>query len=193
MLSRNRLKEVYILQIPDNLNIFQLNSFLIIKNKEKSYELQVKLVSFLHLNFLHKEKILEVSITESEKTSKYAQSMLITYSSKLKHQLKGVSELYHGVINIKGVGYSVNITKKGNAYNLFFRFGFKDTYNYLMPTDIIINNPDTAKSFISISSYSIERLKQIQRDIQLLRYPKAFKLQGIYLNNNFPKVKKYTK
>lgn len=191
MLSRNRLKEKYILNIPFNVSLIKQNGFLLIKNKEKPYELKVKLINFLNFDIL--ENTLELSITENEKKFKHAQSMLITYSSKLSHQLNGVSNLYHGIINIKGVGYSVNITKKGNFYNLFFRFGFKDIYNYLMPSDIIINNPDTAKSFISISSYSLERLKQIQREIQLLRYPKAFKLQGIYLNNTFPKVKKYVK
>ena len=191
MLSRNRLKEKNILNIPSNISLIEKNGFLEIKNKEKAYELKVKLLNFLSLNIL--TNTIEVSIIENEKKIKHAQIMLITFSSKLRHQLKGVSELYNGVINLKGVSYSVNITKKENRYNLFFRFGFKDTYNYLMPEEIIINNLETAKSFISISTHSLERLKQVQRDIQQLRYPKAFKLQGIYLDNKFPKVKKYVK
>jgi len=68
-----------------------------------------------------------------------SKALFKTITTKLVHQLKGVSELYRGVINIQGLGYSVAVTKlKNNKYNLFFRFGFKDKFNYIMPDKILI-------------------------------------------------------
>jgi ribosomal protein L6P/L9E len=136
---------------------------------------------------------IKIYIISKYQEYKYAQIILITFTSKLRHQIKGLSEFYTGIINIKGLGYSVNVTVKKNKYNLFFRFGFKDTYNYIMPSTINIENAETAKIHLIISTYSLELLKEVQRNIQRFRYPKAYKLQGIYLNNIFPKVKKYIK
>jgi ribosomal protein L6P/L9E len=185
-----RLKK-YIIEIPTNIQIIEKQKFLELKNIEKSYFLKIKLIKFLQINYT-KNKII-INLIDIYKNFKFAQILLITFSSKLKHQIKGISELYKGVINLKGLGYSVHVTKQLNKYHLFFRFGFKDTYKYIMPEYINIENFETAKIHLNISTYSIELLKQVQRNIQRFRIPKAYKLQGIYLDYKYPKVKKFVK
>lgn len=191
LISKNRQIKFFEINIPQNINLKEENCELRIKNEEKDYELKVKLFTFLKIEFLLNK--IKIYILPQYKKFKYAQIILITFTSKLRHQIKGVSEFYTGIINIKGLGYSVNVSIKKNKYHLFFRFGFKDTYNYIMPSSIKIENAETAKIHLIISTYSLELLKQVQRNIQRFRLPKAYKLQGIYLDNNFPKVKKYVK
>ena len=153
--------------------------------------MKLLLFSFFVINI--SENIIKISVIPEQKFVKHAQMMLITFCAKMKHQIKGVSELYKGIINIKGLGYSVHVTKKNDKFNLFFRFGFKDTYNYIMPDFINIENWETAKIHLILSTYSLELLNQVKRNIQRLRMPKVYKLQGIYLDNKFPKLKKYVK
>jgi ribosomal protein L6P/L9E len=62
-----------------------------------------------------------------------------------------------------------------------------------MPTTVRIDNADSAKTRILLSCKSMELLKKVQIQIRNLRKPSAFKLQGIYLDDIFPKVKKFVK
>lgn len=179
--------------IQNNLNLKFENNILLIQNKEDTQkQIQVILPSFFDYAFF--ENTLKININSLYIKYQMSKAVFNTVTTKLVHQLKGVSELYRGVINIQGLGYSVAVTKlKNSKYNLFFRFGFKDKFNYIMPTNIVIENPDTAKTKLFINTFSLELLKQTQLNIQRFRYPKAYKLQGIYLNDTFPKVKKFVK
>lgn len=148
-------------------------SFVILKDKPYTYEFFIK-DSFLKF---------------------YASKMMLyTFVSKFKIEIQGISENYKGTINIQGLGYSVAVTELSDGkYSLFFRFGFKDKFTYIMPSSINIENVKTAKTKLILNCNNLELLKQVQIQIQNLRRPKAFKLQGIYLNDVFPKVKKFVK
>ena len=182
-----------IFSIQNNLNLEFENNILLIQNKEDNKK-QIKVILPSFFDYVFYENKLKININELYIKYQISKAVFNTVTTKLVHQLKGVSELYRGVINIQGLGYSVAVTKLQNSkYNLFFRFGFKDKFNYIMPTNIVIENPDTAKTKLFINTFSLELLKQTQLNIQRFRYPKAYKLQGIYLNDNFPKVKKFVK
>lgn len=187
-----------IINLPKNINIsYQFNQFYI-EHKEKSeINCRYNLPYFLTYSFamgMDQNNMMEISIKKSFLKFKASKMMLYTYVSKLINEIKGISELYRGVINIQGLGYSVAITKlNNNKYSLFFRFGFKDKYTYLMPDNIFIENVESAKTKIILWCKNIELLKQVQIQIQNLRRPKAFKLQGIYLNDTYPKIKKFIK
>jgi len=189
-----KVKQYYkVFEIPQNINVFIEANKLTIQNKEKlSNSLTIIVYNFFDYIILNNQ--LHITIKEFYKNYEMSRALFNTMMTKLTHQIKGVSELYHGVINIQGLGYSVAVTKlQNNKYNLFFRFGFKDKFNYIMPTNITIENPETAKTKLLINTYSLELLKQTQLNIQRFRYPKAYKLQGIYLNNTYPPVKKFVK
>jgi ribosomal protein L6P/L9E len=187
-----------IINIPSNLNIL-INKVNIIKNffvenKETKENCLILVPFFLDFKFIDDNTKIIFLIKDIYKTYKASYMMFYTFTSKFLNELKGISELYRGTINIQGLGYSVQITKKKNIYyNLFFRFGFKDKCTYIMPKNIIIENMETAKTKIILLCKNLELLKKVQLQIQLLRKPKAFKLQGIYLNDIFPKVKKFVK
>ena len=182
-----------ILNIPSNINLSFEKKICIIENKVTKTSCKIELPFFLDYIFLDVVNI-EFKIIENYKSFQASKMMFYTFVSKLKHLIKGISELYRGVVNVQGLGYSVAITKLSNGkYNLFFRFGFKDKYNYIMPDNIIIENYEVANTKIILFCSSLELLKQVQIQIQRLRYPKAFKLQGIYLNDTYPKIKKFVK
>jgi len=183
-----------VVEIPQNLTIEYITKFL------KFYvENQLtKINNYFEKPIFIDYKIIENKIyfTIKQDFLKFIASkmMLYTFTSKFKNAIFGISSLYKGTINLQGLGFSVNITKLlTGKYNLFFRFGFKDKYNYVMPDDINIDNVETAKTKVLLSCTSIETLKKVQIQIRNLRKPKAFKLQGIYLNDIFPKVKKFVK
>ena len=182
-----------ILNIPLNITLEFTNNFCKIENKITKEFCKVVVPFFLNNVYLDSNTI-EFYIYESYLKFTASKMMFYTFISKLKHLIKGISEMYCGVINLQGLGYSVAVTKLNNGkYNLFFRFGFKDKYNYIMPDKIYIENFETVKIKMVLYCSSLELLKQVQIQIQRLRYPKAFKLQGIYLNNTYPKVKKFIK
>lgn len=181
------------INIPQNVNLTLLPNQIFIQNKEKlSNCLSIIVPNFF--NYSVENNKLTVTIKEFFRIYEKSRALFNTMLTKLIHQIKGISELYRGVINIQGLGYSVAVTKLAeNKYNLFFRFGFKDKFNYIMPNTITIENPETAKTKLLINTYSLELLKQTQLNIQRFRYPKAYKLQGIYLNDTYPTVKKFVK
>lgn len=185
-------------QLASNLMINQNDNSFIISNK-KTFEVDgmkliIKIPFFLYFDLNMQTNILTFFIKPEFIHYNASKMMYYTFVSQFIHGIKGISELYRGVINIQGLGYSCAITKlKNNKYNLFFRFGFKDKYNYIMPNNILIEKYETVKTKMVIFCHSLELLKKVQIDIQRLRYPKAFKLQGIYLNDTFPKVKKFIK
>jgi len=182
-----------IINLPININLKIENFMCIIENKDTKVNCNIEIPFFLEYILLD-NFILEFKIIESFMIFSASKMMFYTFVSKFKHLVKGISESYRGVINIQGLGYSVAVTKlPKNKYNLFFRFGFKDKYNYIMPDYIKIENFETVKTKMVIYCSSLELLKQVQINIQRLRYPKAFKLQGIYLNDTYPKIKKFIK
>lgn len=165
-----------------------------IQNIENKENCIIHLPNFLDFIFLEKNLKIKVFIKNSFLPYIKSKMILYTFCSKFINNMNGISSLYRGTINIQGLGYTVSITKLNKIkYNLFFRFGFKDKCNYIMPKGIIIENPETAKNKIIMYCKDIELLKKVQIQIQTLRKPKAFKLQGIYLNDIFPKVKKFVK
>jgi ribosomal protein L6P/L9E len=165
-----------------------------IENKENKENCVLSLPSFLDCIYVENDSQIKVFIKTTFLPYIQSKAILYTFSSKFKNTINGISALYRGTINIQGLGYTVSITKiTKNKYNLFFRFGFKDKCNYIMPKGIIIENPELAKTKIIMYCKNIELLKKVQIQIQTLRKPKAFKLQGIYLNDIFPKVKKFVK
>lgn len=192
---RVRYKDI---QLPSNIIITQIGLYFNIFNKNNLetdfMKLKIRIPFFLNFNLNISTNIITFFIKAEFLNYKASKMMYYTFVSQFIHKVKGISELYRGVINIQGLGYSCAVTKlKNNKYNLFFRFGFKDKYNYIMPKNIIIEKFETVKTKMVIFCYSLELLKKVQIDIQRLRYPKAFKLQGIYLNDIFPKVKKFIK
>jgi ribosomal protein L6P/L9E len=181
-----------IINIPLNILITIIQSNCIIENRETKIKRIIEIPCFLE--YILMNNILEFKIKSYFYKFQASKMMFYTFVSKFRHILKGISEAYRGVINLQGLGYSVAITKLAlNKYNLFFRFGFKDKYNYVMPNYIKIENFEVAKTKIIIYCSDIELLKNVQINIQRLRYPKAYKLQGIYLNDKFPKIKKFIK
>lgn len=179
--------------IPKNLQIIiKENNNLFIENIETKINLLISVPVFFNYNF--NENFIEFSIKNEFLKYPAAKMLLYTFRSKFEHQINGISICYRGTINIQGLGYSVHITKLANGkYSLFFRFGFKDKCTYIMPNNIYIENVETAKTKIILLCNSLELLKQVQIQIQNLRRPKAYKLQGIYLNDIFPKIKKFVK
>jgi ribosomal protein L6P/L9E len=186
-----------IINIPLNLNLIynlKRKNYFFVENKETQENCYILLPYFLDFQFIENNSKIKFNIKDIYKIYKASYMMLYTFTSKFLNEIKGISELYRGTINIQGLGYSVQITKlKNSYYSLFFRFGFKDKYTYIMPKNIIIENMETAKTKIILLCKNLELLKKVQLQIQLLRRPKAFKLQGIYLNDFFPKVKKFIK
>jgi ribosomal protein L6P/L9E len=181
-----------IIDIPSNILITIIKSNCIIENKDTKINRIIEIPCFLEYIFINNS--LEFKIKIFFYKFKASKMMFYTFVSKFRHILKGISESYRGVINLQGLGYSVAITKIAlNKYNLFFRFGFKDKFNYIMPNYIVIENFEIAKTKIIVYCSDLELLKNVQINIQRLRYPKAFKLQGIYLNDKFPKIKKFIK
>lgn len=181
-----------IIYLPNNIKIIFNNNNLIVENTDKKLIISIKFLYFLDYN-LTKDSI-EFFIKPEFYTYTASKMMLYTFTSDFVQKLKGILELYRGVINLKGLGYSVTVTKLSNQkYNLFFRFGFKDKANFIMPDNIIIENYETVKTQMVLYSHDLALLKKVQINIRRLRYPKAYKLQGIYLNDTFPKIKKFTK
>ena len=185
------------IQLASNIIINQIGfNFKVSNNniENESMKLIIRIPFFLDFNLNIFTNIISFFIKFEFLKYRASKMMYYTFVSQFIHKVKGISELYRGVINIQGLGYSCAITRlKNNKYNLFFRFGFKDKYNYIMPNNIIIEKFETVKTKMVIFCFSLELLKKVQIDIQRLRYPKAFKLQGIYLNDTFPKVKKFIK
>lgn len=139
-------------------------------------------------------KFLAFDIAKEYENYIASKMLLYTLVSKLNNVIQGISALYKGTINIQGLGFSVSVTKLANStYSLFFRFGFKDKCTYITPKGVYIENADTAKTKLIMLCMNLELLKKVQNQIRDLRRPKAFKLQGIYLNDYFPKVKKFVK
>lgn len=185
-----------IIQLASNIIFNQnFNNNITISNKNiNSLFLNLNIPFFLLFDFNLNTNTIKFYIKSEFAQYKASKMMFYTFVSQFIHKVNGISIFYRGVINIQGLGYSCAVTKlKNNKYNLFFRFGFKDKYNYIMPDNIIIENFETVKTKMIIYCHSLELLKQVQINIQRLRYPKAFKLQGIYLNDTFPKVKKFIK
>jgi ribosomal protein L6P/L9E len=183
-----------IVLIPENLQIIYIGSAI----KFYVENLETKVNSLFDkpyfINFINNQTNYEFYIDNEFIEYKISKSMLYTFTSKFKNSLRGISKLYTGSINLQGLGFSVTITKlETSEYNLFFRFGFKDKCNYIMPTTVRIDNADSAKTRILLSCKSMELLKKVQIQIRNLRKPSAFKLQGIYLDDIFPKVKKFVK
>lgn len=200
LLKKSKYIFRYIL-FPKNLNINyivnnRINQYsyfsFYIENIENKENCRIKMYSFL--NFENFDDKIKVFIKNAFINFKKAKMILYTFCSKFINEMNGISLLYRGTINVQGLGYTVKITMiNKNMYNLFFRFGFKDKCNYIMPKGIKIENVETAKTKIIMHCKNIELLKKVQIQIQNLRKPKAFKLQGIYLNDIFPKVKKFVK
>lgn len=197
MLDKYKIKyKIKSIKFESNLIITQnVDKFILVSNKNIiNMELKINIPFFIFFDLNKDKNIITFYIKSDFMLYKASKMIFYTFVSQFIHKIKGISQLYRGVINIQGLGYSCAITKlKNNKYNLFFRFGFKDKFNYIMPENIIIENFETVKTKMIIYCYSLELLKQVQIQIQRLRYPKAFKLQGIYLNDIFPKLKKFIK
>jgi len=195
MVVRYKKKEI---NIANNIVFNKINNLITIFNKNtfetNKYVLNLKLPFFMDCIFDIENLKIKFFIKSEFENYNASKMMFYTFVSQFIHKVKGISESYRGVVNIQGLGYSCLVTKlKNNKYNLFFRFGFKDKYNYIMPDKILIENFETVKTKMVLFCHSLELLKQVQINIQRLRYPKAYKLQGIYLNDIFPKVKKFIK
>jgi ribosomal protein L6P/L9E len=176
------------------VTVYNINHFNEDICKIDGFKLKIKIPFFIDYEFNLDNSNAKFIIKPEYQNYQASKMMYYTFVSEFTHKVNGISSFYRGVINIQGLGYSCAVTKlKNNKYNLFFRFGFKDKYNYIMPDNILIENYETVKTKMVIYCHSLELLKQVQIQIQRLRYPKAFKLQGIYLNDTFPKVKKFVK
>jgi ribosomal protein L6P/L9E len=189
-----KVKDKFV-NIPENLNLifFEKELKFYVENTLTKENCFIILPPFLTFK---KESDFRYKFFIKEFYLKYYASkmMLYTFVSKFQIEIKGISESYKGTINIKGLGYSVAVTKlENNKHSLFFRFGFKDKFTYIMPSSINIENAATAKIQLILNCKNLELLKKVQIQIRNFRKPKAFKLQGIYLNDIFPKVKKFVK
>lgn len=197
LVKKSKVKNKFIV-IPENINL-DINSFIklkLIKIYIENKDTKDNVFFFLPMVYDYKlnSKIMSFIINEDYTIYKASKMLMYTLISKLNNVIKGISAMYRGTINLQGLGFSVSITKLTNlTYSLFFRFGFKDKCTYVTPNGIYIENAETAKTKIIMLCTNLELLKKVQNQIRELRRPKAFKLQGIYLNDYFPKVKKFVK
>lgn len=189
-------KKNLIIPLNINLEIKNLPTFkaihIYIENKDtKDNDFLVFPIVF---EYTLKSRNLIFDVAKEYENYKASKMLLYTLVSKLNNVVQGISAMYKGTVNLQGLGFSVSVTKLANStYSLFFRFGFKDKCTYITPKGIYIENAETAKTKLIMLCMNLELLKKVQNQIRELRRPKAFKLQGIYLNDYFPKVKKFVK
>lgn len=197
LVKKSKVKKKFII-IPENINL-DINSFIklkIIKIYIENKDTKDNVFFLLPMVYDYKlnSKLMSFEINEDYTIYKASKMLMYTLISKLNNVIKGISAMYRGTVNLQGLGFSVSITKLANlTYSLFFRFGFKDKCTYVTPNGVYIENVETAKTKIIMLCTNLELLKKVQNQIRELRRPKAFKLQGIYLNDYFPKVKKFVK
>lgn len=201
-----KYKNINTLNIPINVNI----EFKIINLKVTSLYFSRVMLDESDLYF--KDDIYSINIPECLKISKkdnllilevdnnyieYLESKMLlkTIYENIKNIIKDLSEFYKGVINLKGVGYSVVVKKlEDERFELFFRFGFKTTNLVILPKNIRIENYlSISKSMFTIFGTSRAVIHKKLIEIRNLSIPTSYKLQGVYLNNKFPTVKKFIK
>ena len=128
----------------------------------------------------------EMEITNNEGkilTKSENNSLAGTYNSLIYNMIKGVTEGYEDILEVKGIGYKVLLKGK----ELEFTLGFSHPIKTAIPSNLEITCPNNNQ--IIIQGISKEEVGLFASKIESLRRPNPYKLKGIYRENAIVKLK----
>ncbi|MBT7895606.1 MAG: 50S ribosomal protein L6 [Flavobacteriales bacterium] len=123
-----------------------------------------------------------INVTKSKKT-RTAQQLWGLTRSLIANMVKGVSEGFTKVLEVKGVGYKVSVKNNIMTLNL----GYSHEIKYFIPEDVTIKCPKP--TLIEVSSHNNELLGQVGADLRDMRPPEPYKGKGIKYKGEYILIK----
>jgi len=125
------------------------------------------------VSFSQEENLL---IVKRKNETKDAKSRHGLYRSLAQNLITGVTEGFKKTLEIKGVGYRVNL--KNDSLELFL--GFSHPIIYKIPSDVKIVFPDQKnQNILEISGLDKQKVGQVAAKIREFRKPEPYKGKGI--------------
>lgn len=113
----------------------------------------------------------EVAVTPKN-NSKLARSLWGTFASHVQNMVKGVNEKYSKQLEVRGVGYKVELAGKDLKLNV----GFSHPVVVPVPEDLDVS---VEKAVITVSGIDKEKVGQFTAEVRAIRKPEPYKGKGI--------------
>ncbi len=168
----SRIGNKFIL-IPELVNIIFDNNILLISGPKGNVKYLVP--SFIKL--IIKDKKIFLSL----KNQNTSNALLGTCRVLINNHIIGVVSFFKKKLILKGVGYKVNIEKKGiqNIINMYL--GYSHVVKYIVPKNIEINIIKNIE--ILITGIDKQLVGQVAADIRMKKKPESYKNKGIYYSD----------
>ena len=170
-----RLKKKYIVQIPENFQVFYCdtkNIIVFLKDTQKQVlNLKVKILFIPSKNLI---VVTDISYRLGVKKSKKVQGMTVAF---IKHKFVEMSYTLFTKLKLIGVGYRVFPYQKLKN-QVYFKLGYSHLIYFSIPTNLTVFCHKFTKMFI-YGNISYHALTQVASQIRSCKTPEIYKGKGI--------------
>lgn len=153
-------------EIPEGVELFIEGKKLLIKGKQGSLSIHIS----DRVELESSEKKIEVKILNEDKQSKSEWGLT---RSLIGNMVKGVSEGFTKILQVKGVGYRASV----ESGVLQLQLGYSHDIKVGIPEDISVKCPKQTE--IHIFGANKQRVGQFASEIRALRKPEPYKGKGV--------------
>lgn len=121
-------------------------------------------------------------MVDAQNASKLARSLRGTYASHVKNMMAGVVTKYTKKLELRGIGYKVEVQGK----NLKFQVGFSHPVLLTIPAGL---DAQVEKNFITITGIDKEAVGQFAANVRSVKKPEPYKGKGIRYEGEYVREK----